>query len=64
MKIQLPTLITRSPEKSSTDIISACAWCPAHTYRKLRKNQQYTHGICVRHKEELIIQIRQRHIIV
>lgn len=60
MKNHLPTVFTRLPKATIKDVISACAWCPPDTYKKLAKNQEYSHGICKKHKEYLILQIRHR----
>lgn len=30
-------------------LVFACAWCPKWTLKKLRRNEQYSHGICEKH---------------
>lgn len=62
MKSQLPTSFTHFPKYAIKDVIYACAWCPKKTYQKLAKNQEYSHGICVIHKEQLILQIKNRQV--
>src|SRR5688572_6410608 len=35
--------------KHSKRMIKVCAWCPKTGYPTLKKNQEYTHGICRKH---------------
>lgn len=53
------SLIQENISKPS-ELVFACAWCPDWTYQKLKEYQQYTHGMCRKHKDEFIIQIKQR----
>jgi hypothetical protein len=60
MKTYLPTTLPHYKNSASSELVFACAWCPQHTYQKLKRNQQYTHGICQKHKNEFIVQIKER----
>ena len=42
----------RTPQ--GTLLVFACAWCPKSSYRKLKKNEAYSHGICGMHKKHLL----------
>lgn len=60
MKTQLPILITHYFNNVPIELISVCAWCPSETYPVLEKDQEYTHGMCERHKAEFIEQVEYR----
>lgn len=60
MSTQLFLNIQRYIPNKSTDLVMACAWCPKTTYPKLKINQQYTHGMCEKHKQGFIIRISER----
>jgi len=34
-------------------LIKVCAWCPKKDYPKLEVNQEYTHGMCLKHYRQL-----------
>jgi hypothetical protein len=60
MKQVLPTIVTHSAHVPQVEHVFACAWCPPSTYRKLEKNQDYTHGMCQKHKREFIDAVKKR----
>lgn len=35
-------------------LVLACAWCPKEKYPPLKKNEEYTHGICREHKQKIL----------
>lgn len=42
------TIITLSGVKHIR-LIMVCAWCPKNRYQPLKKNEEYSHGICKTH---------------
>jgi hypothetical protein len=60
MNLQTPKFSTQLPSSRPLELVFACAWCPPNTYRKLFKNQDYTHGICYKHKSELLAKFKDR----
>ncbi|MGI8419563.1 MAG: hypothetical protein ACR2LN_02865 [Candidatus Levyibacteriota bacterium] len=45
--------------KAQPKIVWACAWCAPSTYTPLRRGQEYTHGICNDHKQQLVRKTRK-----
>jgi hypothetical protein len=41
-------------------LIFACAWCPKDTYTLLRKDEEYTHGVCNKHLRLLLRSLKKR----
>lgn len=46
--------VKKKNERQQT-LISVCAWCPKDDYPKLKKNEEYTHGMCRKHYRKLSI---------
>lgn len=40
------------------NVVFACAWCSPLTYKPLKKDQEYTHGICAEHKQKLLVSFK------
>lgn len=59
--IRLPSRGVDTELEPSTGIVeglvSVCAWCPPESYQPLKINEAYTHGICPRHKREMLAEI-------
>lgn len=39
-------------------LVFACAWCPKSSYKKLKRNERYSHGICDKHLREQLQAIK------
>lgn len=55
MKKTIYVKIEEKPLKMVKKMIKVCAWCPKNSYPKLKKSEEYTHGLCEKHYEEIRI---------
>ncbi len=40
-------------ENNTVRLVWACAWCDSRTYPRLKRGEEYTHGICTYHNKQL-----------
>jgi hypothetical protein len=49
MKINFP-----AKTNSGVRLVYACAWCPKEENTPLQNGEEYTHGICEPHKQQML----------
>ena len=53
MKDELFVQVTLDKKRTAKKLVSVCAWCPKKDYPVLESFEDYTHGLCEKHYQEL-----------
>lgn len=59
--INMQTMV-RYLTQERVELVTACAWCPRSKHPVLKKNQEYTHGVCSKHLHALMGSLKRKHV--